>query len=134
MFLFRMMSTWQRARAERSMIELAPFSICVRSNGFFGEPLKHAACHTAHTPHHNTRYNIPQHTTTRRPQHLTKTEAERDRDRQRQTETERDRERRRRHKEERREEREERSEKLCLVHPVNDRVFSLVNRVKYDVL
>ena len=29
-FLFRMMSSLQRARAERSMIELAPFSIFVR--------------------------------------------------------------------------------------------------------
>ena len=35
----RMMSTLQRARAERSMIELAPLSKYVRSKGFFGEPL-----------------------------------------------------------------------------------------------
>ena len=40
-FLFRMMSTLKRAKMERSMIELAPFSINVRSKGFFGEPLKH---------------------------------------------------------------------------------------------
>ena len=30
-----------RARAERSMVELAPFSIFVRSKDFFGEPLMH---------------------------------------------------------------------------------------------
>ena len=39
------MSTLQRARAERSMIELARFSKQERSKGFFGEPLKHVITH-----------------------------------------------------------------------------------------
>ena len=57
----------------------------------------------SHTPHHNTRHNIPQHTTRTRPQNLTKTETERDRDRQRQRE--RQRKKTETEKEEKREER-----------------------------
>ena len=88
--------------------------MCARGAGTHGDVLNvhtgtcgvdtrvFSACHTphtthqtAHTPHHNTRHNIPQHTTTPRPQHFTKTETDRDR--------KRDRERRRRQKEKRRE-------------------------------
>ena len=114
----------------------------------------HTTHHTVHTHHTTTQdttpttqHNMTHHNTPQQHDHNT---TRRDRERQRETEKE-DRERRQRQRVKRRRNRrrqEKRREKIhfqcggvwpflvdvvvCLVHPVNDRVFSLLNRVKYD--
>ena len=121
---------------------------CARCAGTHGDVLnvhtEFSACHTSHTtPQHTTQHTTTHHNTPQQHDHNTSRK-------QRQRETETDRERRRRQREEKREERrsDTRREKihfqcggawpflvdvvLCLVHPVNDRVFSLLNGVKYD--
>ena len=112
--------------------------------------------HTTTTPQQKTQHNTTWHTTThhntlqqKNTTHHTETETERDRDR-RQRETEKEDRNRERRGDEREEDktREERREKihfqcggawpfsvdgvLCLVKPVNARVLSLLNSVKYD--
>ena len=94
---------------------------------------------TTHTTHHNTQH----HTETQTERETEKECRERGEDERGET-----RQNNRRQKKTGQHEREERRQKinfqcggawpffddvvLCLVHPVNDRVFSLVNRVKYD--
>ena len=105
------------------------------THGIFQRATPH---HTPHTPQHKTQdttqHDAPQHTTATRPQQHTETETCRDRDREK-------RRRMRRRQDKRREKIHFQcggarpfcvDGVLCLVHPVNDRVFSLVHGVKYD--
>ena len=141
------MSTLQRARAERSMIELAPFSCwnmcawCQHTLGRFerthGDVLSgHTGLSACHTPHrtHTTTQDTTYHNTPQQHDNSTSRQ-QRQRERQRQ-------------REKRREKRGKRREKihfqcggawpffvhgvLCLVKPVNARFLSLLNSVKYD--
>ena len=156
------MSTLQRARAECSMIELAPFSICGRQEMskkhlFFrwktrltttppslSLPVCPPTPHVLHgffsvsQPHrtHTTRQNTTYHNTPQ--QHHNNTSRQ-----QRQRDRDRDRDR---GEEKRREAREERRfifsvvvhgrslfmECFCLVKPVKVRFLCLLNSVKYD--
>ena len=114
----------------------------------------YSVCRTPNTHHdhqqhhdHNDTHHTPQHTTSHGD-----TDRERDRERRQRERGEDERgetrQNNRRQKKTGQHEREERRQKinfqcggawpflvdvmLCLVHPVNDRVFSLLNRAKYD--
>ena len=133
---------WTWCRCTRGRFVCAHGGVLESTYGFFHI---FSVSHTKHTHHdHNYTHHTPQHTTPHGD-----TDGERDRERRqrerREDEREETRQNNRRQRKTGQHEREERRHMidfqcggawpflvdvvLCLVHPVNDRVFSLLNRV-----